>query len=347
MIVDMHSHIIPENFPPAGKRASAWTWPSMNHFEPGRARVMIAGENYRTVHEGNWSVERRLRDMKAHGVEAEVISPMPELCGYWFTPEDGLEFCRYTNDVVVRMCAAAPGRFVGLGIVPLQDPELAAKELANVKGMGLAGIELGSNVNRKSLGMPEFQGFFQEAERLGMAIFVHALRPTMMDRFPTESLFNPIGYPTDTGLTIASMIAGGTAEKCPGLRIAFSHGGGTFPFMLPRYDHQWAGTWNEEPPAKGRGASAPGALPHSPAEYARRFYYDTLLFDRRALRYLIDLIGARQILVGTDYPYMPPEEPADRTLRTLNLPAEVHEDITWHNTFRFLGIKPPIGSKAA
>src|SRR6266704_1013256 len=151
MIVDMHAHIIPENFPPAGARASAWTWPSMDHFEPGRARVMIAGENYRTVHDGNWNVERRRRDMKAHGVDVEVISPMPELCAYWFTPGDALDFCRYTNDVVVRMCEAAPGRFVGLGIVPLQDPDLAARELAP---------------------------------------------------------FNTIGYPTDTCLTIASMIDG-------------------------------------------------------------------------------------------------------------------------------------------
>ena len=190
MIVDMHAHIIPENFPPAGTRASAWTWPAMDHFEPGRARVMIAGENYRTVHDGNWNVERRLKDMKAHGVDVEVISPMPELCAYWFTPGDALDFCRYANEAIVRMCAAAPGRFFGLGIVPLQDPDLAAKELAHIKSLGFPGIELGSNVNGKSLGMPEFQGFFQEAERLGVAIFVHALRPTMMDRFPTKNPFN-------------------------------------------------------------------------------------------------------------------------------------------------------------
>jgi aminocarboxymuconate-semialdehyde decarboxylase len=341
MIVDMHAHIIPENFPPAGTRPSAWSWPSMDHFEAGRARVMIGGGNYRTVHDGNWSVERRLRDMKAQSVDVEVISPMPELCAYWFTAADALDFCRYTNDVIVRMCAAAPGRFIGLGIVPLQDPEMAAKELAHIKSLGFPGVELGSNVNGQSLGMAKFQGFFQEAERLGIAVFVHALRPTMMERFPTKALFNPVGYPTDTSLSIASMIDGGTAEKCPRLKIAFSHGGGTFPFLLPRYNHHWSGTWNEETPVPGRGAAAPDALPRSPAEYARRFYYDTLLFDRRALRYLIDMVGAGQILVGTDYPYMAPELPVDKTLRTLNLPPDVHADITWNNCFRFLGMTPP------
>src|SRR5439155_8844425 len=133
MIVNMHAHIIPENFPPAGSRASAWTWPSMDHFEPGRARIMIGAKNYRTVHDGNWNVERRLSDMKAHGADVEVISPMPELCAYWFTPGDALDFCRYANDVVARMRGRAPGRFIGLGIVPLQDPELAAKELSHIK----------------------------------------------------------------------------------------------------------------------------------------------------------------------------------------------------------------------
>src|SRR5262249_47855937 len=159
---------------------------------------------------GNWNVDHRLRDMEDQGVLAEVISPMPELCAYWFAPEDARDFCRYTNEVVGHMREKAPGRFLGLGIVPLQNPDLAAQELAGIKTMGLTGIELGSNVNGKSLGMPEYLGFFQEAERLGVPIFVHALRPTMMDRFPTQSLFNPVGYPTDTCLTIASMIAGGT-----------------------------------------------------------------------------------------------------------------------------------------
>src|SRR4029453_12814121 len=101
--------------------------------------------------------------------------------------------------------------------------------------------------------MSEFQSFFREAERLGVAIFVHALRPTMMERFPTKALFNPVGYPTDTSLTIASMIDGGTAEKCPSLRIAFSHGGGTFPSRAPRHNPHGGGTGNDKAPGPGRG----------------------------------------------------------------------------------------------
>src|SRR5688572_31987744 len=221
MLVDMHAHVIPEHFPAGAGRASAESWPSMDHFEPGRAKVMINGENYRTVRDGAWDPDRRITDMQAMGVDAEAISPMPELLSYWYTPQDGLDMSRYLNEFIAGLCAGAPGRFYGLGAIPLQDPELAAKELTSIKSMGLHGIEIGSNINGKSLGAPEFAGFFQEADRLGVSIFVHALRPTFMDRL-VPSLSNPIGFPTDTALTIGSFIGGGTAEKCPTLRIAWS-----------------------------------------------------------------------------------------------------------------------------
>ena len=341
MLIDMHAHVIPEHFPDAAGRASADRWPFMDHFEAQRARVMISGENFRTVHSGNWDVERRLRDMEASGVDAEAISPMPELLSYWFTPQDGVDFCRYLNEFIARLCEAAPGRFFGLGAVPLQDPDLAARELEQVLDMGLTGVEIGSNVLGRSLGDERFLGFFQEAERLGLPVFVHALHPTVADRL-SEPLLNPIGFPTDTGLTIASFIGSGTAEKCPGLSIAFSHGGGTFPFMLPRFNHNWAGTWNEEP----RAGAAPASLPRSPYEYARRFYYDTLLFDARAIRYLLEVIGPDRLLVGTDYPYMAREEPVGKTLSSMGLAPEVAAAITWDNCFRFLGVEAPALSRA-
>jgi aminocarboxymuconate-semialdehyde decarboxylase len=337
MLIDMHAHVIPEHFPDPSGRPSAARWPYMDHFQPSQAKVMISGENFRTVHSGNWDVERRLRDMEAGGVDAEAISPMPELLSYWFTPEDGLDFCRYTNEFIAEFCSAAPGRFFGLGAVPLQDPDLAARELSTVLEMGLTGVEIGSNILGKSLGEGRFLGFFQEAERLGVPVFVHALHPTVADRIG-EALMNPIGFPTDTGLTIASLIASGTAEKCPDLRIAFSHGGGTFPFMLPRLTHNWGGTWNEEEPGGGPGAAV---FARSPAETARRFYYDTLLFDARAIRYLLEIIGPERLLVGTDYPYMAREKPVGKTLASMGLPPQILDDITWNNCLRFLGVEAP------
>lgn len=177
MIIDLHVHVVPESFPPAGSRASAARWPRLDHVEPGRAQVMIAGQNFRTITDQCWSHPRRVRDMEREGVDVQVISPMPELLSYWFTLEDGLDICRYVNEFIAGLARSAPQRYDGLGIVPLQDPDVAARELSEVKKLGLLGIEVGSNVNGLALGEPRFFPFFQEVERQGLAVFVHALHP--------------------------------------------------------------------------------------------------------------------------------------------------------------------------
>jgi aminocarboxymuconate-semialdehyde decarboxylase len=340
VIIDLHTHIVPEHFPGAGTRASAGRWPFMEHFEAGRARTMIAGQNFRTVTDQCWSVTRRERDMAAEGVDAQVISPMPELLSYWFTPEDGLEMSRYVNDQIAGMVQAAPRQLYGLGMVPLQDPDLAAKELGSLRGMGLLGIELGSNILGKSLGEARFLPFFEEVQRLGLSVFVHALHPTFTDRYVGPGVDNPVGFPTDTGLTIASLISGGVLERYPDLRLAFSHGGGTFPYFLPRFQHAWSGKWNGEP----ADLTIPGAnalrdaLPRSPMDYARMLYYDTLLFDGRAIRYLRELVGVSQLVVGSDYPFVAREQPVGKTLRTLGFSDDELDAVTRRNCLRFLGL---------
>jgi aminocarboxymuconate-semialdehyde decarboxylase len=216
--------------------------------------------------------------------------------------------------------------------------------------MGLTGIELGTNVNGKSLGMPEFQEFFVEADHLGIPIFVHSLRPTMMERFTSPNQMNPVGYPTDTGLTAASLISGGTADKAPNLRIAFSHGGGTFAMILARMQHGWSGSWNGEAPVE-RGEGAPGRggerSPNSPYDHGKRFFYDTLVFDKKVIAFLMDLVGHRQLLIGTDYPYVQREKPVGKSLFSMGLDPQVQEDITWNNCMRFLGLDATTSAAAA
>ncbi|HVA24965.1 MAG TPA: amidohydrolase family protein [Chloroflexota bacterium] len=335
MIVDLHTHIVPQHFP----KSSADRWPSMAHLEPGKANVTIDGNNFRTVRDVCWSHTLRSKEMQSEGADAQVISPMPELLSYWFKPQDGLDMSRHTNDHIASMCQAEPERFYGMGMVPLQDPELAAKELAPMKRAGLLGVELGSNILGKSLGEEQFLPFFQEADKQGMAIFVHALHPTFNDRYlANERTINAIGFPTEGGLNIGSMLVSGMLHKCPTLRLAFSHGGGTFPFFLPRLENSWSGQWNGEPPAEGAAPSLlRQMLPKSPTQYARQFYYDTLLFDRRAIRYLIDLVGASQVTVGTDYPFFPREQPVGKTLRETVSNADW--DLVSHkNALKFLGL---------
>jgi aminocarboxymuconate-semialdehyde decarboxylase len=219
-------------------------------------------------------------------------------------------------------------------MVPMQAPELACAELARVREAGLVAIEITSNVLGRSLHEDEFAEFWAEVERLGMPVFVHGMPGDLGGRVP-GGLVAVAGFAVgaDCALAATSIIAGGVAERHPELRLAFSHGAGGFPCMLPRANFFWGKTWNEEPSDEGEGLS--------PAQLARRFYYDGLVMDRRTLRHLIEMIGHTQVLVGSDFPAMPREDPCARTLRTLDLAPDVLEDITWHNTFRFLGIAPP------
>jgi len=328
MLADLHAHVLPGSFPPAPDGCDPW--PSMSPAAEGDARVLVSGPLRFTARAVFFSAERRLEAMDASGVDAEVVSPMPPVLNYSLPALAGRDLCRWINEFIVSLCAVDPGRFFGLGTVPMQDPGLAAAELSAVAGLGLAGVEIASHVGGVSLGDDRYLEFFAEAERLGLPIFIHAM-PAASERLPRAAAAT-FGVGVEGALAAAALITGGVAERHPSLRLAFSHGAGGFPLMLPRAQWFWGRTWNEEPS---------GATGVSPAELARRFYYDTLVFDRRAIRYLIDMIGPDKLFVGSDFPAMDREEPAGRTLLSMGLPDAVLADITWHNCFRFLGIDPP------
>jgi aminocarboxymuconate-semialdehyde decarboxylase len=341
MLVDMHAHVIPGALDPVG--AEAHRGPQIGPCDDPHARLLEndRGMKFKAI-EAFYSGERRLEELDRSGVDAEVVSPMPPLLDYALTGDEGLELSRRVNEFVVSLCEADPRRLHGMGMVPMQAPELATAELARVRDLGLVAVEIASNVLGRALHGEEYEEFWAEAERLEMPVFIHAMPADFGERLPAGLIpIAAFAVGADALLACAGIITSGLAERHPRLRLAFSHGAGGFPMMLPRAMTFWGKTWNEEPPA----ADVQGP---SPAELTRRFYYDGLVFDRRALRYLIDLVGHRQVLVGSDFPAMPREEPCGRTLRMLDLEPEVLEDITWHNTFRFLGIEAPelVGSGA-
>jgi aminocarboxymuconate-semialdehyde decarboxylase len=334
MLVDMHAHVIPGALEPAGKQAGN-LGPRVGPCDDPHARLL---ENDRGMQfkarDAFYSAERRLQEMDASGVDAEIVSPMPPLLDYTLSGDAGLELSRRVNEFIAELTRTDRNRLLGMGMVPMQAPGLATAELERIRDSGLVAVEITSNVLGRSLHEDEFAEFWAEAERLQMPIFVHGMPGDLAGRVPA-GLVAIAGFAVgaDCALAATSIVAGGVAERHPGLRLAFSHGAGGFPCMLPRANFFWGKTWNEEPSAVGEGIS--------PAELAKRFYYDGLVMDRRTLRHLIDMMGHRQVLVGSDFPAMDREQPAGRTLRSLELPADVQEDITWHNTFRFLGIDPP------
>jgi aminocarboxymuconate-semialdehyde decarboxylase len=149
MIIDVHTHIVPENFPPVGNRKAGARWPQMDHVGTDSANVMFEGRSFRTVLDRCWSVPRRIAEMPEQGVDKQVLSPMPRLLNYDLDPGDALDLARYLNEVIVRMMDEAPDRFYGLGAVPLQDVELSIKELSRVKELGLLGVEVQTNIGAR------------------------------------------------------------------------------------------------------------------------------------------------------------------------------------------------------
>ncbi|CAN5331388.1 hypothetical protein BH10PSE18_BH10PSE18_40520 [soil metagenome] len=329
--IDVHAHVVPENFPAyLGSRAPA-DWPSMSAAPAVgglcHRQVVIAGKNYRTVSEKCWSVTRRLADLPEMGLAHQAISPMPELLSYWMSAADAGQLLRFLNEEIARMAAESQGVLIGLGAVPLQDVDAAVTELRyGVETLGFAGVEIGSNVNGTPIGDPRFDPFFEACEALDAAVFVHALKPTGMDRLVGPApLQQVLAYPTDVGLAAASVITGNLMLRRPKLRIAFSHGGGTLASLLPRLQRGWSVF-----PALREQVMA------APVEQARRLFFDTLVFDPATLAHLVAQFGESQLMLGTDYPFNFHESAPLAALDAAGLGAAQAAQLTEGNARRFL-----------
>ena len=326
--IDIHTHIVPERFPAYAGKGRDVPWPVMAEAHACHKHVMISGKVYRTVADGSWSVPRRIEAMGAMRMARQALSPMPELLSYWLPLEDGRNLIRYLNEQIAEMVALAPQRFIGLGAVPLQDLDSAMLELDfAVRKLHFSGVEVASHVNGVSIGDARFAPFFAAAEQLDAAIFVHALRPAGLERVVGPFSEQAVCFPGDIALAAASMITGGIAARHPKLRIAFSHGGGALAMLLPRLVH----AWNVLPKAKA-------SLAESPAAYARRFFYDALVFDAKATRFLIESFGSSQLCIGSDYPFNMGDIDPVATLATAGLDAATVAAIQSANAKRFLAL---------
>jgi aminocarboxymuconate-semialdehyde decarboxylase len=331
-LIDVHSHVVPRSLPrdPTGGEIGAW--PSVHCEACGRlAKVMVGNKPFRDIDDRSWDVERRVADMDADGVWQQALSPMPELLSYWLEPGAALELTRHLNATIGEMVARRPDRFHGLGAVPLQDPELAAKEIATLRGrFGLVGVEVGSNIAGAYLGDSRFDPFFAAAEEHDMAVFVHALHPLQARDLARHPMLAPFAaFPVDTALCAASLIMEGIPERFPRLKLAFSHGGGVLAPILHRMEYGW-----------GASGGFNGKLPRSPKAYAREFFYDSLVYDEAYLQHLVTHIAPGQVFLGTDYPYLIMQpEPRPFIASATALPGV--GPTLWSNAAeRFLGLAP-------
>ena len=294
--------------------------------------MMRDGEFFREIGDNSWAPLRRVEECDRDGVTVQVLSTVPVMFSYWARPADTDDLARMLNDDLARAVAVRPERFIGLGTLPMNAPDLAVRELTRcVRELGFAGVQIGSHVNKSNLDAPELFPVFQCAAELGAAVFVHPWDMLGSDRMEKYWLPWLVGMPAETALAICSVLFGGVLERLPDLRIGFAHGGGAFPSTIGRIQHGF-----DVRPDLCAVDNQVG-----PREYLGRFYLDSLVHDAAALRYLVGLVGADRIALGSDYPFPLGEALPGSLIESLeDLPEEDTRRMLWGTAEEFLGLEP-------
>lgn len=278
----------------------------------------------------NWSasLDDRLGEMDSLGVDVQVLSTAPFFFNYHLDVETALAASREINDEIAEAVRGHPTRFSGLATVPLQDAGAAIKELERAMGLGLKGAEVCTHVNGRNHDDPALFPFFQAAQRMGAFIFFHPHAPAASDRTGSYYLGNLIGNPLDSTIAIASLIFGGVLDRLPDLKLCFAHGGGYACYGIGRMDRGFA--VRSEPKAH---------LLAPPSSYLRRLYFDCLTHSYPALGYLLETVGADNVLLGSDYPFdMGYDSPVEWVLGAPKVSESDMEKILGGNAARLLGL---------
>jgi len=330
MKIDVHTHILPENWPDLNAKYNVKGFATIDHHKHGCAKMMIDGRLFREIQENSWNPGVRIGECSKTGVDIQVLSTVPVMFNYWAKAEQTYDLARYLNDHIAQVVKDNPDRFIGLGTLPMQDTKLAVKELERcMRELNLAGIEVGTHIHGKNLDDENIYEIFQACEEIGASVFIHPwdmLGKERMDKYWLPWL---VGMPAETSLAICSMIFGGVFEKLKNLRVCFAHGGGSFPFTLGRIEHGF----NVRPDLVASRNSV------NPREYLGSFYLDSLVHDERALEFLINLIGEDHVVMGSDYPFPLGEEIPGKLIESMSeLNMQVKEKLLWKNAAEFLGL---------
>lgn len=322
-VVDAHAHVIvPEVLRDA---APGESWRPRVFREAGEQIVEWGGRRIKSAVREFVAIDAILVEQDAAGVDRVVLCPWVSLLSYDASPDDGLRICRLYNDALAAMAEQHPARVGVMGMIPLQDPALAARELEAVMRLpGMCGVEVAASVNGVYLGDDRFRPFWAAAEASGALVFVHpTTRGFDSAVFNDYYLWNTVGNPLETTITAAHLVMSGVMEAHPRLRVLLAHGGGAILSLRGRLRH----AHGFQPQAKAR-------LREAPDESLRRFYYDSVTHDPSVLRDLVDFAGADRVLLGSDYPFdMGVERPAG-IVRALGLPAADEEKILGGNFIR-------------
>ena len=323
MTFDVHAHVIvPEII-----GDEPWR-PRVLRDEAGAQVVELGGKQIRAAVAEFSDIEGILAAQDEAGVQRVLLSPWVPLLYCDAEPEEGLRRARIQNEALAGLVRDHPDRVSALGAVPLQDPELAARELESLDP-GLSGVELAASVRGAYLGDDRFEPFWEAAEATGALVFVHPTTRGFDSRaFQDYYLWNTVGNPLETATTAAHMVMAGLMERHPGLRVLLAHGGGALLAVRGRLRH-----------AHGFQGQARSRLRESPDDSIRRFYFDTLTHDEGLLRELIEYAGPDRVLLGSDYPFDMGDRRQVEAVRALGLRAEVEAAILGENAARLLALR--------
>jgi aminocarboxymuconate-semialdehyde decarboxylase len=291
-VIDSHAHLVPQYFPDVPPGVPAQEWPVMESLADGSARMLIDGKPFRVFEPAYWDVPGRIAYMDQEGIDFQILSPLPELLGYWFSAPTTAALAAHVHDTIAAAIASAPERLAGLGMLPLQDVGLSVEMAHDVARLGLRGVLVASNINGVSIADPRFDPVFAALQDLNLSLFVHGYRPAGVERLIGSPLLGPvIGVPQDTASAIASFMMTDIFGRFPNLKLGFAHGGGTFGAVLSRMDHVWHAFEEMR-----------GVLKTAPRDYVKKFFFDTVTFGPDYLSYLIEAFGPETLMAGSDGP---------------------------------------------
>jgi aminocarboxymuconate-semialdehyde decarboxylase len=277
---------------------------------------------------GAYNPSARIKALDQMSIDIQAISPSPILLFYWEEPAVAAHFSRKQNEAIQELVNKHPDRFVGFGSVPLQSIADSIEIAREAKSMGLKGLEIGNAVGDRPLDDASFEAFFDAAQELDMLLFVHPLEGGLDADDPLSPILgNVLQFTFRTTMMVERMILKGMFEKYPNLRLCLSHGGGLLAFNIWRLDH----SYSLRPELKK-------IIPDKPSGYLKKLYFDTIVHSIAALQYLVAVVGADRVVIGTDYPMAMGDFDSVQKVMELDLPAAERELILGDNAARALSI---------
>ena len=244
------------------------------------------------------NLDKRIQWMDTHGVQMHVLTLSGGMPWQWVPSDVGETLAQIINDASVEAHLAHPDRFLGAIELPIRDPKLSLRELNRMAGKpGIRAVHLPNSYEGKDyIFEPQYGDLLARCEELGYPLLFHPLDgeincysvERLGDKVSDAAfLYNVLGFPFVNATTAAKFIIYGTLDKFPKLEIVLPHSGGVFPYIAARIAHDF------DKPVEIK-------LKHPFRDYLRRFHYDSMTYDLEALRFLVNLVGADRILVGTD-----------------------------------------------